>query len=145
MGQPTWGHRQVARTPPCHLWAAKQFALCMANLGLTLRACNRSRLATPFSHQLHQHWKFAHQIGQARPADAGNGSLSPTPFAQESSTCHDRIHWVQHHVFGGRENNCALAYSQVGAGGRWGAVTGTQSWQDPVEPILGFSLAASGS
>jgi len=31
----------------------------------------------------------------------------------ESSTCHDRIHWVKDHVFGSRDNNCALAYSKV--------------------------------
>eukprot|EP00435_Cladocopium_sp_Y103_P062890 s27_g24.t1 len=31
----------------------------------------------------------------------------------ESATCMDRIHWAKRHVFAGRDNACALGYSQV--------------------------------
>lgn len=42
-------------------------------------------------------------------------SKPPKLVIEESSTCHDRIHWVKDHVFGSRDNNCALAYSKAGA------------------------------
>lgn len=41
-------------------------------------------------------------------------SKPPKLVTEESSTCHDRIHWVKDHVFGSRDNNCALAYSKAG-------------------------------
>lgn len=38
---------------------------------------------------------------------------APCTHKGETATCADRLSWAQHHLFSGRGNACALAYSQV--------------------------------
>eukprot|EP00435_Cladocopium_sp_Y103_P002115 s5143_g1.t1 len=55
-----------------------------------------------------------HQRGCAHTTLSPLGCDAVCELHGESSTCHDRIHWVRDNVFGSRENNCALAYSKAG-------------------------------